>query len=173
MPRSLNSFIRSKIVRLLLLHWRFLAIVEEIHCHFDIVYNIQENLFIYHSSCRPQFRFKRIFRKIFPVAEDSLITYLEQQSWIMQKEMMWFLWKKWDIHVHRFIIFRILKKRHWSEKREQHVDIRQNDELQLNWIVDLLQLMTEQLVFVDETLFNETTKLLGAGLERVIGVSFN
>ncbi len=61
-------------------------------------------------------------------------------------------------NVHRFIIFRILKKRHWSEKREQCVDIRQNDELQLNWIVDLLQLMTEQLVFINETLFNETTR---------------
>ncbi len=76
----------------------------------------------------------------------------------MQKEMMWFLWKKWSIHVHKFIIFRILKKRHWSEKREQCVNIRQNDELRLNWIVDLLQLMTEQLVFIDESLFNKTTK---------------
>ncbi len=38
------------------------------------------------------------------------------------------------------------------------MNIKQNDKLQLNWIVDLLQLMTEQLVFIDETLFNETTK---------------
>jgi len=38
------------------------------------------------------------------------------------------------------------------------VNIKQNDKLQLNWIVDLLQLTTEQLVFIDETLFNETTK---------------
>jgi len=158
MPRSLDSFIRFKIVRLLLLHWRPLAIVEEVHCHFDTVYNIQENLFIYDSPCKPQFRFKGAPRKIFPAAEDFLITYLKQQSWIMQKEMMWFLWKKWSIHVHRFTIFRILKKRHWSEKRKQRVDIRQNDELRLNWIADLLQLTAEQLVFVDETLFNETTR---------------
>jgi len=38
------------------------------------------------------------------------------------------------------------------------VSIRQNDELRLNWIADLLQLTAEQLVFVDETLFNETTR---------------
>ncbi len=56
------------------------------------------------------------------------------------------------------MISRILKKRRWSNKKRQHVSIRQNDELQLNWIVDLLQLMTEQLVFIDETLFNETTR---------------
>ncbi len=158
MPRSLDSFIRFKIVRLLLLHWRSLAIAEEVHCHFDIVYNIQENLFIYHSPCRPQFRLKRIPRKVFPAAEDSLITYLKQQSWAMQKEMMWFLWKEWDLNVHQFTISRILKRRRWSNKKEQRVSIRQNDELRLNWIADLLQLTTEQLVFVDETLFNETTR---------------
>ena len=63
-----------------------------------------------------------------------------------------------SIHVYQFMISRILKKRHWSNKKRQHVSIRQNDELQLNWVVDLLQLMTEQLVFVNETLFNETTR---------------
>ncbi len=113
---------------------------------------------MYSSPFRPQFRPKSVPRKVFPAAEDFQITYLKQQSWAMQKEMIWFLWEKWGIHVHRFTIFRILKKRHWSEKKRQRVDIRQNDELRLNWIADLLQLMTEQLVFVDETLFNETTK---------------
>ena len=140
MSCTLNSFIRFKIVRLLLLHWRSLAIIEEIHCHFDIVYNIQENLFIYHSLCRSQFQLKSVSRKIFSIAEDSLVAYLEQQSWAMQKKMMWFLWEKWSIHVHRFMIFRILKKRHWNEKKKQRVDIRQNDELRLNWIADLLHL---------------------------------
>ncbi len=158
MSRTLNSFIRSKIVRLLLLHWRFKAIAQEIHCHFDIVYNLQENLFIYYFSCRFQFRLKDASWKIFSIAEDSLITYLKQQLWVMQKEMMWFLWKKWDIHVHRFMIFRILKKRSWSNKKKQRVSIRQNDELRLNWVADLLCLTVEQLVFVDETLFNKTTR---------------
>ncbi len=56
------------------------------------------------------------------------------------------------------MISRILKRRRWSNKKRQRVSIRQNNELQLNWIVDLLQLMIEQLIFVDETLFNETMK---------------
>ncbi len=37
------------------------------------------------------------------------------------------------------------------------MSVRQNDELRLNWVADLLRLTAEQLVFVDETLFNETT----------------
>ena len=158
MTDPLAPALRSKILRLLLLHWCLKAIVEEVHCHFDTVYRFQANLFMYDSPFRPQFRLKGASRKVFSAAEDSLITYLEQEPWAMQKEMVWFLWKEWSIHVHRFTIFRILKKRHWSNKKEQRVSIRQNDELRLNWVADLLRLTAEQLVFVDETLFNETTR---------------
>ncbi len=55
------------------------------------------------------------------------------------------------------MISRILKRRSWSNKKEQRVEVRQNDELRLNWIADMLRLMTEQLVFVNEFLFNEIT----------------
>ena len=149
MTDPLSSALRSKILRLLLLHWCPKAIAEEVHCHFDTVYRIQENLFIYDSPFRPQFRPKDAPRKVFPVAEDSLITYLKQQSWTMQKEMMWFLWEEWGIHVHRHDIQNSEKE---TLKRKEG-----NDELRLNWIADLLRLTAEQLVFVDETLFNETT----------------
>ncbi len=59
--------------------------------------------------------------------------------------------------MHQSTISRILKRRRWSNKKGQRVGIRQNDELRLNWVADLLQLTAEQLVFIDETLFNETT----------------
>jgi len=59
--------------------------------------------------------------------------------------------------VHRSTISRILKRRRWSNKKGQRVGVRQNDELRLNWVADMLRLMAEQLVFVDESLFNETT----------------
>ncbi len=38
------------------------------------------------------------------------------------------------------------------------MSIRQNNELQLNWIADLLCLTVEQLIFIDETLFNKTMR---------------
>ncbi len=157
MTGQLAPALRSKILRLLLLHWCPKAIAEEVHCHFDTVYRFQANLFMYGSPFRPQFRPKGAPRKVFPAAEDSLITYLEQQPWAMQKEMVWFLWEEWGLYVHQSTISRILKRRRWSNKKGQRVGIRQNDELRLNWVADLLQLTAEQLVFVDETLFNETT----------------
>ncbi len=158
MTGQLASTLRSKILRLLLLHWISLVIVKEVHCHRNIIYTMQENLFMYDSFFRSQFRSKSALRKIFSAAEDVLITYLKQQSWVMQKKMIWFLWEEWKLNVHQFMISKILKRRRWSNKKKQRVSIRQNDEFHLNWIVDLLQLMTEQLVFVDEILFNETTR---------------
>ena len=157
MTDPLSAAIRSRIVRLLLLHWQPLVIVEEVHCCSRTMYSILENIFMYSSSFKSQFRPKEVPRKVFKTAENDLIAYLEDQSWIMQKEMIWYIWKKWDINVHRFTISRILKRRCWSNKKEQRVEVRQNDELRLNWIADMLRLTTEQLVFVNEFLFNEIT----------------
>jgi len=88
MPGPLPASLRSRILRLLLLHWCLKAIVEEVHCHFDTVYRIQENLFMYDSPFRSQFRSKGASRKVVKTAENDLIVYLEEQPWIMQKEMV-------------------------------------------------------------------------------------
>ncbi len=157
MPGPLPASLRSRILRLLLLHWCPKDIAEEVHCHFDTVYRIQENLFMYGSPFRPQFRPKGAPRKVFKAAENGLIAYLEEQPWVMQKEMVWYIWEEWGINVHQSTISRILKRRGWSNKKGQRVGVRQNDELRLNWVADMLRLTAEQLVFVNESLFNETT----------------
>ncbi len=88
MPGPLPASLRSRILRLLLLHWAPWAIAEEVHCCPATVYNIQENLFMYNSPFRPQFRPKGAPRKVFKAAENGLIAYLEDQPWTMQKEMV-------------------------------------------------------------------------------------
>ncbi len=132
MLKSLSASFCFKILHLLLLHWCFKVIIEKIHCHFNIIYKIQKNLFMYNSFFRFQFQFKDASWKIIKITENDLIVYLEEQLWVMQKEMIWYIWKKWDINVHQFMILRILKKRRWSNKKRQRVSIRQNDELRLN-----------------------------------------
>lgn len=59
--------------------------------------------------------------------------------------------------MHRSTISRILKRRRLSNKDAQRVGYRQNEELRLNWIAELLHVTAEQLVFIDETLFTEST----------------
>ncbi len=76
MTGPLPAAIRSRIIRLLLLHWQPAVIVEEVHCCSRTVYSILENLFMYSSSFKPQFRLKKVFK----AAENDLIVYLEEQS---------------------------------------------------------------------------------------------
>ena len=112
---------------------------------------------MYGSAYRPQFRPKGCPRKLHSTAEDSLIKYIEDQPWAMQKEMIWFLWEEWGLYIHQSTISRTLKRRRINTKNAQRVGHRQNDELRLNWIAELLHVTAEQLVFIDETLFNEST----------------
>ena len=61
-----------------------------------------------------------------------------------------------SIFVHRSTISRTLKRLRLSHKEGQRVGHRQNEELRLAWIAELLHVTAEQLVFIDETLFNES-----------------
>jgi len=69
MTGPLPPSLRARILRFLLLGWRPNAIALEVHYGIRVVYNIEENLFIYGSSFRPQFRPKGALRKISEVAK--------------------------------------------------------------------------------------------------------
>ena len=157
MGAPIPTTMRSKIVRYLLLHWRPDAIAAEVHCGLTTVYAIQSNLFIYGSPCRPSIRQKGAPRRVSKAMEDDLIRWLKEQPWAQQSEMVWYLWEEWGLHVHRSTISRILKRRRWSEKKGRRVGERQNEDLRMHWIAELLDVVAEQLVYVDESLFNETT----------------
>ena len=88
---ALSFSICSQIFRYLLLHWKPDAIVETVHCCVKTVYNIEENLFMYGSPYRLQFRSKGGPRKLHTAAEKSLVKYFEDQPWAQQKEMVWFI----------------------------------------------------------------------------------
>ena len=154
---ALFSGIRSRLVQYILLKWDFVDIVAEVHCALFTVYQIRDNIFFYDVPFRPNFRSMGCFRKIIVAVGKSLITYFEEQSWTYQKEMVWFLWKEWGIFVHQSIIFRFIKRIQWSNKKGQRIDHRRDDDFRLHWIADLLNVIVEQMMCVDETLFNEMT----------------
>ncbi len=66
---------------------------------------------MYSSPFKSQFRPKGAPRKVFKAAENGLIAYLEEQPWVMQKEMVWYIWEEWGINVRQSTISRILKRR--------------------------------------------------------------
>ena len=49
------------------------------------------------------------------------------------------------------------EKAEMESKKAQRIGERHNSELRLGWRADMLQFTAEQLVFVDDSLFNETT----------------
>lgn len=116
---------------MLLLHWRPDAIAEEVHCCVQTVYNIQNNLFMYGSAYKPQFRPKGGPRTLHKAAEEYLLKYVEEQPWAIQKEMVWFLWEEWGLFVHRSTVSRTLQRLRGSRKEGQRVGHRQNEELPL------------------------------------------
>ena len=155
---SLFVFVIFKIHRHLFLHWRFDAIAKKLHCNFAIVYKIQKNVFIYDQTTKSiDIHLSRKFSSRINFAiEKFLIQYLEKQSWTYQKEMMWFLWKKWNLHVHRTTIRKLLKKIKWNHKQKRRIEF-QNENFRIQWFFDFLNVIAKQFVFIDESLFNEIT----------------
>lgn len=83
MTRPLAPALRALIPRFLLLAWRPDAIALEVHCSAKVVYSIEQNLFMYGSPFRPQFRPKGAPRKITKAAEDSLKEYLTERLYML------------------------------------------------------------------------------------------
>jgi len=70
---------------------------------------------------------------------------------------VWFLWEEWDIVVNQSTVSRVLNRLRINNKLAQRMGHRQNAELRIDWELQMLHLTAEQLVFVDESLFNEST----------------
>ena len=121
------------------------------------MYLIQQNLHIYGSPCRPRIRQTGAPRKVSKAAENDLISWLEEQPWAQQSEIVWYLWEEWRLQVHRSTISRILKRQKWTQKTGRRVGERQNEELRMHWIAELLDIVAEQMVYIDGSMFNETT----------------
>ena len=75
----------------------------------------------------------------------------------LQKKLVWFLWEEWDIHINQATVSRLMKRRRWSSQAASRISNEQNNELRVQWAAECLHLRAEQLVFVNETLFNEST----------------
>jgi len=81
MTGPLAPALRARILRFLLLGWRPDAIALEVYCSTRVVYNIEENLFMYGSLFRPQFRTKGAPRKITEAAKNSMAEFLNERPY--------------------------------------------------------------------------------------------
>ena len=149
-----SAALGAKVVCLLPLEWEPKAIAEDVHCHFTTVYRIP-NLFIYGSAWTPRHRPKGCPRKVHAAAEKGLIQYITDQPCTQQKEMIWYLWKEWGLWPSQPTISRSLAENRRSRERAQRLGT-QSPEQWLAWSAAMLGFTAEQLISVDETLFNES-----------------
>ena len=71
--------------------------------------------------------------------------------------MAWFLWEECGIHVNQSTVSRILKRRKWLKKQAQQMAQNLSLDLWRGFLSEMAGIYTEQMVFLDESLFNETT----------------
>jgi hypothetical protein len=59
--------------------------------------------------------------------------------------------------VHQSTVSRILKRRKWTQKELRRISLGRSDELQQRLKEEMRQFAAEDLVFLDESIFNEKT----------------
>ena len=74
------------------------------------------------------------------------------------EEIQWFLWDEYDIWVHESTVKRMLRSKKYTKKRLRIVAAQRNQYLRDDWIRRLSKFKHYQLVFIDESAANETTK---------------
>ena len=147
---------KAKVIRYLHGGWQPQAVANEIGCHLSTVTRIEANLHMFGSAMAPQQRQRGRPRKIHGPAEQSLLEYLVRYPWAYLDEMRVFLLFEWDIDVSIQAVFKLLKRCKWSRKAAERISDRQDPALRRAFKDEALDWTAEMLVFLDESMFNET-----------------
>lgn len=118
---------------------------------------MQQNLWIYGSTVKPQRRQRGQPRKLTKECENRLIQYLLRNPTANQEEMAWFIWEEYGIRVNQSTVSRFLTRIKWSRKKARRVAKRQCQQLRNDYLANMAGILAHQMVFLDETIFNEMT----------------
>ena len=157
MGAPLDRSIYIQIAALLSLLWRHEVIADHCHVSLSTVYRIEAIMLSYGSPSRPASHARGAPRKITRDAAEKLRQHIEENPWIYQAEMAWFLWEECGIECSQPTIHRVVRRLGLSVKKGERRSKNQNPELRAAWRADMLSLPAEKLVFVDESSFNQTT----------------
>jgi hypothetical protein len=122
-----------------------------------MVYKIQENLRGFGTLRRPVSG--RIGRppKISDEDGEALLEELVRSGWMYQDEMVYWLMVERGVFVSQPTIQRYIKKRQWSSSALRPFSLDRSEELRQGYRDDMARFTAEDLVFLDESIFNEKT----------------
>src|SRR2546423_2774682 len=155
--RGLSRALRVRIVRLLHLHTDPPEIASQCGVSLSSVYRIRQNLWKYASSRAPRYRKLGQPPKLTKADKDALFEWLAQEGWRDQAEMKEFLWEECGVSVSRRTVGRTLKDNGWTRKSLKRICAGRNERLRAEWHLRMARYTAEDLVFIDESIFNEKT----------------
>jgi hypothetical protein len=82
---------------------------------------------------------------------------LLSEGWRQQEEIVFWLWCERGVLVHQSTVSRMLKRRKETQKELRRISLRRSDELRQGWKGEMRQYAAKDLVFFDESIFNEKT----------------
>lgn len=133
------------------------TIAEQEYIGLRTVYKIQANIRRYNTPYPPRLRGMGRPRSITTGAGELLLQFLDHYPWAYLEEQVQFLWDECGIDCSASTVSRFLEKMRITKKIGQRVNKNQNLDLRHAWLADMVDLPAELLVFIDETLFNEST----------------
>ena len=153
--RGLSDQTRINIFRYLRLGWKYQTIANFEGCSVHAVRNVEENL-LDHGSIRkhPTGVLGRP-SKISPEDGNALFEHLVRSGWLYQDEIVFWLFMERGVYCSRATVCRYLAKQGWTAKALRPFCINRNDDLRESYRLSMRQFAADDLVFLDESIFNE------------------
>ena len=132
-------------------------VAYECRCCLKTVYNYINNLLKYGSVKKPLVRTLGRPRTLTSADEEALFEMLVSEGWRMLDEIRFWLWCERNVKTRLSTISRTLKRKEWNKKKLYLIGRGRSEELREAWRLDMRRFTAEDLVFLDESIFNEKT----------------
>jgi transposase len=147
----------AKVVRFLLLGWEHAPIERLTGVPTGTIERWHRNLRRYGTPLPPHRQAIGRPKRLTKADEDALLAHLLAAGWKYQDEMIAWLAHERDVEVSQSTISRVIKRRRWSRKEIRRISLTQSASLRALYLQDISRYPAEDLIFIDETLFNERT----------------
>ena len=153
--RGLSDQTRTNINRFLILGWSYQTIANHEGCSVHAVRNVEENLQGYGLTRKPPTGILGRPSKISVEDGEALFEHLVRSGWLYQDEIASWLYMERGVNCSRATVGRYLAKQGWDAGAIRPFSINRNEDLREAYRRSLRRFAAEELVFLDESIFNE------------------
>jgi transposase len=156
-PRGIPQGTKTSLVRYLMIGFSPHEIASMCRVGLTTVYRYAKNILMYSSVRSPCIRKLGRPRKLTIADEEAVLELLKTEGWRQQDEIVFWIYCERGVLVSRQTVSRILKRRNWTRKELRRIALGQNEELRQAWRDEMRMFSAEDIVFLDESIFNEKT----------------